>query len=196
MKWMLPSQRFLVLFLLVLVAIGSVAEAQQSRLHPAYKVAEKYLRASHLHQWTYAVKMIEKKSLENLKRIQKRFLLSAPTIPEEEELLRRLGLTDVSGLDALTPEQVFVRRASGNTRDLVDPEAHIAQVEKTLSLKTLSTATEGTEFVHSLLRVQYEVKNRRISELALVSMVKEGTVWKISLDAQEPSVEKVDPLKR
>ncbi len=201
MRMSLPARfsPFVLTFLLLAAGssgLSSVALAHEPPMHPAYKVAEKYIRASHLHQWTYAVKMIESRSLENLKVIQKRFLLNAPTIPDEEELLRRLGLSDVSGLDELTPEEVFIRRAAANTRDLPDPEAHIAQMEKSLKLTTLTTARENDDLVHVLMRVSYIVKTRAIAELALVSLIKEGTVWKISLDAQEPTVTPVNPPKR
>lgn len=187
------STLFALLITLVHVASVSSVSAHDRPLHPAHKIAERYLTSTHLHQWTYAVRMIETKSLENMKKIQRRFLMNAPTIGEEEELLRHLNLSSISDLDALKPDEVFIRRAKANTKGIVDAAARIAQVKKSLALKTLSTARESDSLVHALIRVEYQIKDRAFSELALVSLTKEGTVWKISLDAQEPSIRKIVP---
>lgn len=170
----------------------SPALAAPPTLHPGYKVAEKYLKATHGHDWEYAVKMIENRSLENFKRIQKTILLRAPTMSDEEILLRQLGLSKISDLDKYSAAEIFVLRAKANAKALRDPEAYVARVRETLKLVTIGTAIEGSDLVHVLVRVTYETPTRAFSELGLVSLAKEGTVWKITLDAQEP---KVTPLK-
>lgn len=169
------------------------AFAHEPPPHPSHKIAEKYLGATHLHQWAYAAQMIDGKSLENLKRIQKRLLENAPTIPEEKALLRLLDLDDIFEIDKIDAEEMFIRRAKANTKRLAITETQLAQLQESLKMKTLSTASEGNDMVHALVRVQYVVENRSISELVLVSLIKEGTVWKVSLDAQEPNVVKLKP---
>ncbi len=182
-----------ILVLPCLFLATALGQAAETKLHASHKIAEKYLTATHLHQWSYAVKMIEKKSLENLKRIQKRFLQNAPTMSAEEDLLRLLGMTEISDIDGLSAEEVFIRRAKANTARLPDPEKRIARIKATLQMRTLSTAAEGSDMVHALVRVRYETVDRSFSELALVSLTKEGTVWKVSLDAQEPKIVRIDP---
>lgn len=171
--------------ILLLALTGASA---QGNLHPAYKVAEKYMKAIHVHSWDEAVKLVETKSLQNLKEFQKRYLNRAPTMAEEEELLRLLGMSKIGDLDKMSPSEVFIRRGMAKTKRLVDPDKHIAAMKKTLAMKTLGTVPEGKDMVHVVIRKEFAAEGKAFSELAFVSVVKEGTVWKVSLDAQEPKV--------
>ena len=174
------------LILLFLAAISGASA--QGKLHASYKVAEKYLKAIHLHQWNDAVELVETKSLDNLKKFQKAYLLKAPTMEEEQELLRLLNMGDISDLDKLTAKDVFIRRGQAKTKRLIDADAHIAEMKKSLVMKTLGTVPENSDTVHVVIRKEFAAQGKAFSELAFVSVVKEGTVWKISLDAQEPKV--------
>ena len=51
----------------VLVTLTASGVWGQAKLHASYKVAEKYARAVHLHQWEEAADLVETRSLENLK---------------------------------------------------------------------------------------------------------------------------------
>lgn len=106
--------RFVCRFSLVVCAtvFGFSGAWAQENLHPSYKVAEKYLRAVQLHEWEEAVDLVETRSLENLKDFQRRYLLRAPTIDEEKELLRLLGMGKISDLDDMAPG----RSSSGAVR--------------------------------------------------------------------------------
>jgi|MDTC01.3.fsa_nt_gb hypothetical protein len=179
-----------------LIFTVSAVNALAAELHGSYKVAESYLSAIHLHQWESAVKLVETKSLENLKVFQKNYLLRAPTIAEEQELLRLLGMTDISDIDAMRPAEVFVRRGKAKTKKLVSPDKHIEQMKKTLKIKTLGTVEEGDSTVHAVIRKEFAADEKGFSELAFVSLVKDGTVWKVSLDAQEPKVFSLKPKKK
>ena len=61
-------------------------------------------------------------------------------------------------------------------------------MKKSLVMKTLGTVPENSDTVHVVIRKEFAAQDKAFSELAFVSVVKEGTVWKISLDAQEPKV--------
>lgn len=177
-------------FLLALAVIGLAAHpaSAQSTTHPATKVAEDYLRAIQTHEWAAAAAMVETKSLENLKRFQKEYLRRAPTLPEEEALLEILGLKQISDIDALTPKEVYIRRGEAKTKQLKEPKKHIAEMKSTVVVKTLGVAEDGADAVHVMIRKEFMAAERAFSELAFVSLVKEGKSWKISLDAQEPKV--------
>ncbi len=179
-----------------LILSVSAVNALAADLHASYKVAEAYLSAIHLHEWDKAVKLVETKSLESLKVFQKNYLLRAPTIAEEQELLRLLGMAEISDIDKLRPADVFVRRGKAKTKKLVNPDQHIAQMKKTLKIKTLGTVPEGKSAVHAVVRKEFAAEEKGFSELAFVSLVKEGTVWKVSLDAQEPKVFSLTPKKK
>ncbi|MFT4640889.1 MAG: hypothetical protein ACI8T1_004222, partial [Verrucomicrobiales bacterium] len=70
------------------------------------------------------------------------------------------------------------------------------QMKKSLIMKTLGTVPEGTDTVHVVIRKEFTAEEKAFSELAFVSVVKEGTVWKISLDAQEPKVFNIKDKKK
>jgi hypothetical protein len=192
-----PAMTFLRRFLLALIFFATISGASaQGKLHASHKVAEKYLKAIHLHQWKEAVDLVESKSLDNLKTFQKAYLLKAPTMEEEQNLLRLLNMADISDMDTMTAKDVFIRRGQAKTKRLVDAKGHIAQMKKSLVMKTLGTVPEGTDTVHVVIRKEFTAEEKAFSELAFVSVVKEGTVWKISLDAQEPKVFNIKDKKK
>lgn len=162
--------------------------AAQSKAHPGQKVAEAYLLAIQTHEWASAANMVETKSLANLKIFQKRYLQNAPTLPEEEALLDILGLKRISDIDALSPKEVYIRRGKAKTKQLKEPKKHIGEMKKTVVVKTLGTVKDGSNQAHVMIRKEFMAAERAFSELAFVSIVKEGKSWKISLDAQEPKM--------
>ncbi len=176
--------------LLVFASISLVVHdvAAQSKAHPAQKVAEAYMRAIQTHEWAKAADMVETKSLANLKVFQKRYLMNAPTLPEEEALLAILGLKRISDIDALSPKEVYVRRGQAKTKQLKEPKKHIGEMKQSVVVKTLGTVSDGPNNVHTMIRKEFMAAERAFSELAFVSLVKEGKSWKISLDAQEPKM--------
>lgn len=178
----------------VALTLGSHEAAAQAKLHPGYKVAESYLRAIQLHSWSEAADLVETASLANVKRFQKAYLLNAPTLPDEEALLKVLGLKKISDIDPLSPKEVYIRRGKAKTSQLKDPKKHLAEMKKTLVMKTYGTVEDGSDKVHVVIRKEFMAADRAFSELSFVSLVKEGKSWKISLDAQEPKMVAADKL--
>ena len=88
----------------------------------------------------------------------------------------------------MTPRAIYISRGKATTKRLVDAEKHIAELNKTFKMVCLGTATEGDDMVHVALRKQFSAQGRGFSELLFVTLMKESTVWKVSLDAQEPKV--------
>jgi len=182
-------------FLLTAVFVFATTVANAHEPHESAKLALDYKRAVELHEWNDAVKFIEKRSLTNLKKFQIQYLRDAPTIGAEEKLLRLMGLTKINDLTTLSPEEIFVRKGMGNTNTLSDPIKYKADLKKTLKLKLIGTSMEDDSLVHAIIRTEYGQVDgatgqvaKVISKLDLVSLVKEGNAWKVSLDAHEPKV--------
>lgn len=184
----MARMRFLIFLAALAAFIPSNVCLAQSKPHPAAEVASQYLRDIHLHEWEKAVKLVDKKSLANLKNFQERYLEAAPTIADEEELLRLLGLKTINDIRALTPEEVFIRRGQAKTKKLVDPEKHIEEMKASLKMNTLGAVPEGSDTVHVVIRKEFAGQGKKFSELAFVSLVNEEGKWKVSLDAQEPKI--------
>jgi|TARA_B100001093_G_C26421533_1_gene840061 hypothetical protein len=58
-------------------------------------VAERHLNVTMLHEWETAVKLPETSSLENVKAFQTKYLGNAPTLDDEQTLLRLLGMAKI-----------------------------------------------------------------------------------------------------
>ena len=151
-------------------------------------VAEKYLKAIHLHQWNEAADLVATESLEKLKWFQRTHLFKAPTIKDEQDLLRLLGIEEISDIDHLAPRDVFIRRGQAKTNRLAEPDKYIEEIGKNVVLKTLGVVPDRDASAHVIIRKEFIARNKAYSELAFISVVKEGKEWRVSLDAQEPTV--------
>ncbi|MFT4638169.1 MAG: hypothetical protein ACI8T1_001487 [Verrucomicrobiales bacterium] len=158
-------------------------------------IAEKYVRAIHLHQWEIAAGMVATESLERLKWFQRAHLYQAPTIQAEQELLQLLRIKDVSDIDQLSPREVFIRRGQAQTSRLPNPNDYLKEIGKNVVLESLGAVPEdGT--VHLIIRKEFVAKGKVYSELAFISVIKENGDWKISLDAQEPVIKEIGKHRR
>ncbi len=176
-----------------LIFCASAMNTLAADFHAAHAIAKQYLKATILHDWESAVKLVDKESLENVKAFQTQHLKNAPTQADEEKLLRLLSMKDVEEIHRMTPADVYIRRGKAQTKMLANSKNLLPQMRKTLSLQTLATGMEGKNLVHATIRRKYVVDGNQFSELAYISLTGEGTVWKVSLDAQEPTI---TPVKK
>ena len=183
--------------LLVLLFLASATGAwAQGKLHPSFKVAEKYLTVVHLHQWEAAADLMEKRSLATHKKYQRDILLNAPTISDELKMLRALNLNKISDLDEVSPREVYIRRGKARTKRLPDLKTHLSEMKKTLAMKTLGTVPENDDTVHVVIRMSFATRGKAVSDIIMVTLVAEGTAWRVSLDAQEPKITNIAGEKK
>lgn len=167
---------------------GSSTSTPSGSTHPAAQAAVEYLKAIHLHEWEKAVRLVDGASLKNLQDFQYQYLQAAPTMPEEQALLKLLKLKNIEEIKALKPEEVFLRRGQAKTSKLANKEEYMKQMRSTLNVRALGSVVENDSLVHVVVRKEFTYKEKKVSELAFVSGVKTDAGWKVSLDAQEPEV--------
>jgi hypothetical protein len=178
-----------------MVGLASVSPApaqnRQERDPVAAAIAETaqdYMRAMAGQKFDDAVNLVEKASLESMQTDQIEFLKAAPTMKHEEAALARLGIADISVLEKMTPEEVFILRSKAQFAEKDDNEELVEQISSTLKFQVLAVVKETAQLAHVLLRSSHERRDKRVAALDLVSLVLEGKTWKISLNAQEPQI--------
>ena len=82
----------------------------------------------------------------------------------------------------------ILRRGRAQTKHWANPKILLSKMRKTLTLRTLATGAKGKDLVDVTIRKKFIANGNQFSELAFISLVKEGMIWKVSLDAEEPKV--------
>lgn len=172
-------------------AWGQARQDRDPAAAAAAEMAQAYMRAMASQEFEKAVKLVEKASLESMQIDQVEFLKAAPTMKHEEAALARLGIPDISVLEKMTPEDVFVLRSKAQFAEKADNAELVQQISSTLKFQVLAVVKETSQLIHVLLRSSHQRKDKRVSALDLVSLVQEGKTWKISLNAQEPQISEV-----
>ncbi len=177
-------------------AWGQARQERDPVAAAAAETAQGYMRAMASQEFEKAVKLVEKASLESMQADQVEFLKAAPTMKHEEAALARLGVADISVLEKMTPEEVFVLRSKAQFAEKADNQELVQQISSTLKFQVLAVVKETSQLIHVLLRSSHARGEKRVSALDLVSLVQEGKTWKISLNAQEPQIaELTEPVK-
>ena len=88
----------------------------------------------------------------------------------------------------MTATEVYLRRGRAQTKRLANPKSLLSKMRKTLTLRILATGAKGKDLVHVMIRKKFIADGNQFSELAFISLVKQGMIWKVSLDAQDPKV--------
>ena len=155
--------------------------------HPAAKVAKTYLQHMANRNFQKAVKMVDDNSLVALQKDQVNYLKSAPTVDEEEAMLKRLEVSDISVFAKLSPVEAFVRHNKARHKSDAESLKLTKQMNDTLQMNILGTVKENNSLVHVFIRSKHQRKDKEVSTLDLVSLLKDGKTWKVSLNAQEPT---------
>lgn len=176
------------------VSPAARAQAPDPKLenHPAAIVVKNYLNLVLQREWSKSAALIEKKSLEGLFMDYIRRVKAAPTMDDEEEMLRRVGKDKLEELERMTPLDFYVAYHQGiQERWQVSPEA-IKRVKETLSIRVLAVGEEDENLAHVLVRTKHSNDKVNISNLEMISLVKENGQWRVGLAEQAPKITPLD----
>ena len=181
---------FLAVFFFILAP--ALAPAQEDiNQHPATKVVLSYLRYSMGQQWEKSGKLIETDSLETLKRRYIQRIKMAPTIDDEMAMVRRLDQNSLSDVEKMEPFAFYVAYHKGLQERFEVTEELLDQIINTMGVRVMALAEEdfdGIDYAHVLVRTRHENRDKEVSSLDLVSLIKVGDDWKVTLNALDPSV--------
>ncbi|MES2707566.1 MAG: hypothetical protein V4726_13295 [Verrucomicrobiota bacterium] len=169
---------------------GPLTAAESAKLegNPAAKVVKEYLQLMLQREWVKSAALVEPASLTQLLADYVKRLKAAPTMDDEEEMIRRAGKKTLEEVAAMPPADFYAAYHQGiQERYKVPPEV-IKKVRESLVLKVLSIAQEDDSHVHVLVRTKHSNDKAIFESLELVSLVKVGDAWKVGLNEQAPRV--------
>ena len=109
--------------------------------------------------------------------------------------VRKVDCANLREVEKLEPVDFYVRYHKGvQQRFKVDQEI-LDKILASLAVKLLSLAQDtvgGKEYCHILVRTRHSNGDKQISALDLVSLIKIKDTWKVTLNAQQPVVKKVE----
>lgn len=163
--------------------------------HPATQVTFSYLKNAMGQDWEKAANLIEPLSLENLKTRYILKIKASSTFDEEIARVRKVDCANLREVEKLEPVDFYVRYHKGvQQRFKVDQEI-LDKILASLAVKLLSLAQDTVgekEYCHILVRTRHSNGDKQISALDLVSLIKIKDTWKVTLNAQQPVVKKVE----
>ncbi len=190
--------RALLLPLLAFQAATLSVSAQsnaQIESHPATQVVLSYLRYAMAQDWTKSVALLEPESVTDLRVRYLERIKQASTIDEEIAMVRKLNCNNLSEVEKLTDVDFYIAYHKGvQDRFEVTPEI-LEQIRKTMGVKLLSLGEETVEekdYTHVLVRTKHQNRDREVSSLDMISLVKIDGKWKVTLLAQRPIVKKLE----
>jgi hypothetical protein len=183
---------FTIFLAAVVLAVTTTAGlAQTSRelaeKHPAAQVVISFLRHSVNRDYAKAADLILPASLMTL---QKDYLarVKSPRVGLDEvtAMCRAVGVEDERGIQAMSPTEFYVAYNQGLQRRYNVTDEVNQRIAESLELNMLSVAEEGPTLVHFLVRTQHRTMANEVRHLEIVSLVRVGTDWLVSLGEKEP----------
>ena len=163
--------------------------------HPATKVTFNYLKNAMGQDWNEAATLIEPRSLENLKARYILRIKASATFAEEIARVRRVDCANLREVEKLKPVDFYVRYHKGVQRRFNVDQDKLDKILASLGVKLLSLAHDKVgerEYCHILVRTRHSNGDKQISALDLVSLIKIEEKWKVTLNAQDPVVKKIE----
>ena len=184
----------------MLVAVGllcsQVGRAQTSRelaeKHPAAQVVVKFLRLSVNRDYDQAAELIAPASLATLKADYVKKVKNPRTAMDEASAMcRAVGVENETAMEAMTPVSFYTAYNQGMQRRYNVTDEVNQRIADSLELNILSVAEEGGTLAHFLVRTQHQTMSNQVSHLEVISLLRQGSQWLVSLGEKEP---KYSPL--
>ncbi len=167
-------------------------QAADPEAHPAAKVVHDYLGMILARQWKGSSDIVDESSMKGLQDDYIARISRAPTMDDEESMVRRVGKGSLDEVRAMKPREFYTAYHEGLQERYKVDENILEIIRKSLTIKLLSVAEEGPKTVHILVRTKHSNGKVIIENLELVSLVKIGDKWKVALNEQSPKVTPVE----
>jgi hypothetical protein len=153
---------------------------------------QQYLEMILLRQYDKSADIMDEKSLASLQAEYVERIRRAPTMDDEDLMIRRLGKSTANEVAAMKPRDFYTAYNTGLQQEHVVSDEVLAIVRKTLNFKVLSVAQETDKTVHVLVRTKHSNGKVLFESLDLISLVKNGEKWQIAPNQQAPKVTPLD----
>jgi hypothetical protein len=162
--------------------------------HPAVKVVNDYLGMILTRQWKKSADIVDDASIKTLKDDYVGRIKQARTIDDEEAMVRRVGKATLEEVEKMSAREWYAAYNDGLRERYKVEEEKLAEIRKTISLKTMSIAEdEGGKVVHILVKASYSTGDTAIERLDLTTLRNNGGKWQVVLDGQSPKITALKP---
>jgi hypothetical protein len=186
----------IVMLVAMSLVCSQVGMAQTSRelaeKHPAAQVVVKFLRLSVNRDYAQAAELIAPASLAILKADYVKKVKNPRTAMDEAgAMCRAVGVENETAMEAMTPVSFYTAYNQGMQRRYNVTDEVNQRIADSLELNILSVAEEGATLAHFLVRTQHQTMSNQVSHLEVISLLRQGSQWLVSLGEKEP---KYSPL--
>ncbi len=174
----------------------AVTSQDLANLHPSAASVIGYLKSAVQRDYEKAAALIQPSSLADMQKDYVRRLKN-PSVPYDEVsgMCRAVGKKDEDEVEKMRPVEFYLAyQKSLQTRYNVTDDEN-KRIMNTLELNLLSVAEERPDLVHVLVRTQHKTSKAKVSNLELVSLVKEGGKWLVALGEQRAKVTPLEDAK-
>jgi hypothetical protein len=168
------------------------ASAQESNPefdnNPAVKVVKEYLKCMLEQDWTGSSKLVEPKSLEDLRDDYVKRVKNTASLDEEKMVVEKFKVSRLEDIEKQSGSEFYVAyHRLLKERTPVEP-AVLKKVRDSMKLRILSVAMETDKLCHILVRTKHNNDRVNVESIEVLSMVKLGDKWVVGLNEQTPKI--------
>ena len=154
--------------------------------HPAVKVVNEYLKCMLAQDWEASSKIVERKSLEDLRDDYVKRVKATATLEEEKMVIEKFKVQQIKDVGKLSGADFYI--AYHNLLKERNPadDTLLKKVRDSMKLRILSVAPETDTLVHVLVRTKHNNDKVMIESLEIISLIKVCDKWMVGLNEQTP----------
>lgn len=197
---MILPTRFLSLLSVLVLAFGELlilpGKSQEPGAdlenHASVKVVKEYLKHMLEQNWEESGKLVEPKSLNELRDDYVRRVKKTASLDDEKLVLSKFNvkdLEDIQKMSGITFYATYHKLLKDRTP--VDPIV-LKKVRDSMKMRILSVAKDTDTLVHVVIRTKHNNDKVVVESMEVISLVKVGDRWMVGLNEQTP---KISPIK-
>ncbi len=160
--------------------------------NPAVKVVKEYLKCMLEQDWSGSSKLVEPKSLEDLRDDYVKRVKNTASLDEEKMVVEKFKVSRLEDIEKQSGAEFYIAyHRLLKERTPVEP-AVLKKVRDSMKLRILSVAMETDKLCHILVRTKHNNDRVNVESIEVLSMVKLGDKWMVGLNEQTP---KITPLE-
>lgn len=175
------------------MTVRSQEAAATDENHPAAKVVNEYLKCMLSQDWEASSKIVETKSLEDLRDDYVKRVKSTATLDEEKMVVEKFKVKQIEDVGKLSGAEFYITYHKLLKERNPADATMLKKVRDSMKLRILSIAPETDALVHVLVRTNHNNDKVAVQSLEIISLIKVGDKWMVGLNEQTP---KITPLAK
>jgi hypothetical protein len=172
------------------ISIHAQENSAELEANPCVKIVRSYLEAMLTQDWDKIATLMDTASMESFRddyiRTVKR--PGRISLDEEKELLSVFGVKDLDEIKKVPGAKFYATFHNLLKKNNGVDAGEMKRRKDSMKLTVLSVGPEGDSLAHVLMRVSFEDSKRVVKNLELISLVKAGGKWLVTLNEQSPKI--------